>query len=293
MAIRPVTVSVVIPTRNGAERLPIVLEALSRQTVDRDLFEVVVVDDDSSDRTGDVALESGLARVVRAPSRLGAAQATYLAFTDDDTVPHPRWLELGLARASASASGIVAGRIDVPLGDDPTITALVDLSRGYLDQPAYVADGFAATANLWVRRDVFDRVGVFDGSFSAQGHDRDFGERLRIAGLEIEYADDVVVDHPPRERPRQLAANAYRLGFGVAELRRRSVGDVTARRDPWTQLAYYRPWRSIPRLERLRAAGYRPGLRERLAMRIVQYLFVQLPTVAGSVRGTLSEFSNR
>jgi GT2 family glycosyltransferase len=301
MAHRPPTVSVVIPTYNGADRLPIVLEALRRQTVDPGVFEVVVVDDHSNDATGDVGRASGIARVVRTPRQLGAAGATnfgieasvgdYIAFTDDDTVPDPHWIERGLVRARAHEHGIVAGRIDVPLADRPTITALVDVSRGYLDQASYLADGFAATANLWVRRDVFDRIGLFDGSFKAQGHDRDFGERLRVAGLSIEYAHDVVVEHPPRSRPRQLAKNAYRLGFGIAELRRRSVGAVTSRPDPWTEFYNYRPWRQIPRLERVQAAGFCPTLGHRVAMRVVQYTCVQLPTVAGSMRGALAERS--
>jgi glycosyltransferase involved in cell wall biosynthesis len=295
-------VSVVVPTRNGARRLPILFAALERQTIPREEFEVIVVDDHSSDDTAAVADAHPLSRAVATPIAgcpaatnfgISAARAPVIAFTDDDTIPAPDWLERGLERVHDAPSGLVAGHIDLAIDEPPTAAALVDLGRGYLDQSEYTAEGFGATANLWARRESLDRLDRFDERFVRQGHDRDFGERARAAGLPIVYAPDVVVVHPARSRARELARVAFRLGRGQPELREQSVGRLRELRPPWMQPRYYRPWRRIWGLARVRERGYQPTARERLAMRLIQYTCVQLPLVAGSVVGATRDRSRR
>jgi GT2 family glycosyltransferase len=292
-------VSVVVPTRNGASRLPLLFAALERQTLARDRFEVIVADDCSADETARLAAAHPLVRVVRAEEPRGcpgatnmgvaAARAPVLAFTDDDTVPAADWLERGLALVDAAPSRIVAGRIALAVPERPTAAALVDLGRGYLDQEAYVTEGYGATANLLVRRELFERLGGFDARFLGQGHDRAFGEAAREAGVEIVFAPDVVVEHPARSRARDLARVAFRLGRGAPELRRNGVGRLRELRAPWRQPRYWRPWRRVWGIARVREHGFAPGPGQRLAMRAVQYTCIQLPLVAGSIVGEARE----
>jgi GT2 family glycosyltransferase len=292
-----VRVSVIVPTKNGSGRLPDLFAALWEQTVAPEAFEVVVVDDGSTDDTAAVTEASGLARVVRSPTSLGPGAASNLgvehaagdviAFTDDDTIPAPDWIERGLAALEASPSGLVGGHIELLLAERPTLPALVDYGRGYLDQAGYVADGFGATANFWARRDVLEQLGGFNAGAAWQTHDRDFGERARAAGLTMVYAPDAIVAHPTRNRARDLAKVAYRLGLGAAWLRRGSVGPQTASAPEWRRLRYWLPWRSIWGLERLQDRGHGRTLLERLKLRAVQYCCLQLPIAAGSLRGSL------
>ncbi|QEC50091.1 glycosyltransferase [Baekduia soli] len=289
-------VSVIIPTRNGAARLPGVLGALAAQTPGAGDFEVIIVDDGSGDDTAAVAAAAG-ARVVSvarsggpgAATNRGIAQATgqLMAFTDDDTIPASDWIERGRAALQASPAGLVAGHIELQLADRPTVPAMMDFGRGYLDQSAYVADGFGATANLWATRDVVSRLGGFDGSAAWQTHDRDFGERARIAGITMVYAREVVVAHPTRDGVRELARVAYRLGQGATWLSRNGVGAARRHVPEWRRPRYWIPWRSIWGLERLQARGLCTTRTQRLALRVVQYGCLQLPLVAGSLRGTL------
>jgi GT2 family glycosyltransferase len=296
-------VSVIVTTYNGAARLPLLFAALDRQTLPREDFEIVVADDHSSDGTATVAAAHPGVRVITAPESYGQPRASNLgvtiatapviAFTDDDTVPSVDWLQRGLARMEATPSGLFAGRIVLQLPEPPTVAALVDLGRGYLNQEDHVAEGFGATANLWMRRDVLDTLGGFDDRFLAQGHDRDFGERALEAGIVMAYADDVMLEHPARSRARDLAKVAYRLGRGAPELRNHSVGRLTQLKPFWRQSRYYRPWRTIWGLGRVREHGYAPTFAQRLQMRAITYTCIQLPLVAGSIAGERSERRRR
>jgi GT2 family glycosyltransferase len=292
-------VTVLVTTFNGAQRLPLLFEALERQTLPRERFEIIVADDHSTDDTAAVAAAHPGVQVITAPepygqpraSKLGItlASAPVLAFTDDDTVPEPDWLERGVARMADTPSGLFAGHISLILPQPPTVAALVDLGRGYLNQEDHVEEGFGATANLWMRRDVWDTLDGFDARFLAQGHDRDFGERALEAGIEIAYAPDVRLGHPARSRVKDLAKVAYRLGRGAPELRNHSVGRLKQLRPFYRQPHYYRPWRTVWGIGRVREHGYAPSLGQRLQMRAVTYLFIQLPAVAGSVAGERRE----
>src|SRR3954469_18807313 len=110
-------VSVIVPVRNGAKSLPPLLRSLHEQTLADERYEVIVVDNDSSDGTADVAATYG-ARVVQEPianrsrarNRGAAAARTRLyAFTDADCVAHAGWLEALLA--SAPEAPLMAGEV--------------------------------------------------------------------------------------------------------------------------------------------------------------------------------------
>jgi glycosyltransferase involved in cell wall biosynthesis len=87
-----VAVSVIIAARNAAHRIGTMLGALAEQTLPREYFETIVVDDGSSDDTAKVAERCALTRVIRADRHVGlpaarnlgieAASAELLAFTD-------------------------------------------------------------------------------------------------------------------------------------------------------------------------------------------------------------------
>jgi len=116
-------ITVVVPTYRRPELLARVVAAMEKQTLDRDHFEVVVVDNGSGDDTGavlaDLAARASIRlrpltiEVNRGPARarnLGwrCSGAPYVAFTDDDCVPEPGWLESGLTQLRfADAVGVV------------------------------------------------------------------------------------------------------------------------------------------------------------------------------------------
>jgi GT2 family glycosyltransferase len=290
----PPEVSVVITARNAASELPILLGRLRAQTLARGRFEIVVVDDASDDETAAVVALDETIRLIRCPEHVGlprgrnigirAATAPVIAFTDADCVPDPDWLECGLARLDESDADLLAGGITIPVGRSPSIATLVD-SATYLDQERYTQRGFGAGANLWVRREVFDRFGVFREELRAYGGDEEeFCQRATTAGARIVYAPEAHVSHPPRERLRDLSRKAYKLGYGLAAHRRHNPGPLGQQPRLFLQPRLYLPRRRIYRLERLRTA-YTPTRMQLLGMYVVQHLFVQVPAMVGDLMG--------
>ena len=157
----PCSVSIIIPARDAAPTLGRTLRALEAQELDSP-FEVIVVDDGSRDETAEIASrQSEVVRVVRHEHGQGPgaarnhgvaiARAPVLAFTDADCFPTPEWLRHGVALLAAA--DLVQGRVE----PDPSVprtpfdrTLLVQSDRGFYE-----------TANLFVRRELFDAVGGF------------------------------------------------------------------------------------------------------------------------------------
>jgi glycosyltransferase involved in cell wall biosynthesis len=283
-------VSVIVPARNAERSLERLLGGLGRQTIGRDRFETIVVDDASADGTAAVAGAAG-AHVVPAAGRGGSyaarnrgvavARAPVLAFVDADCVPAADWLEHGLADLDRLQADILGGKVEPEAPSAPGLVALIDLAR-CLDQELCVVDaGYAATANAFARRRVFDEVGMFNGAL-VSGGDVEFSLRATAAGFRLAYSDRAVVSHRVRDRPAQLVAKALRTGFGSGQWEHVAEGPLRAHRAPWRSLASFRPERGIRhygRAARLQLPGRRgtDG-----ATDAAHYVLLQLPRLVGS-----------
>jgi glycosyltransferase involved in cell wall biosynthesis len=238
-------VSVVIPVLNGARVLGRCLDALAAQK-GAPAFEVIVVDNGSTDGTGDVARRHPVgARDFVEPARgpyaarnagIAAARGEIVAFTDADCTPDPGWVREGF-RALEAGADLAGGAIEQRLSPHPTVWERYD-AASYLDQEVFVREqGFAATANLFVRRAVFDRAGVFVPELVASG-DGEFCRRATAAGFRLVFAPRAIVGHVPRRTLRETWALHRKLGSGFAELEKHGVAPG-AWRDPAMRLSVH------------------------------------------------------
>jgi glycosyltransferase involved in cell wall biosynthesis len=230
-------VSVIIPVRNGARSLPALLESLRVQTLARERFEVIVVDNDSSDSTEAVAAGYGatvvqepIANRSRARNRgVAAARARLYAFTDADCVARPDWLE-SLLRCAPTAS-LVAGNVTLRVSDRPNaIERFEQLWR--FGQEAWVRQGWAAAANLLVHAQAFDAVGGFDPAYPEGGEDVDFCIRAGRGGHRLAYCPDAVVEHEGERDWRPFLRRFVMHGFGANQAHYRVGIGARAWRDP-------------------------------------------------------------
>ena len=281
-------VSVIVPVYNAGASVSRLLAALAGQTLHVP-FEVIIVDDASTDMAVERVASTPLVRCLRLKQRSGSyaarnagldvASAPILAFTDADCVPSPTWLESGL-EALDPRIDIVAGHVAPDLPSRPTAAALVDAMR-FLDQRMYAELGYGATANLFVRRSVFERVGRFNPRLRSGG-DRELGLRATDAGARIRYAPDALVMHQSRSTLRALAVKSMRIGRGMASHRLHAQGRL---RDlspsPWDRYLYmpHRYGLDWHRLEKP-LPRYRKAL-----VWYVNYVAAQLPVAAGVVVG--------
>lgn len=113
--------SIVIPVHNNASDLSACLESVRRQAFDRSCYEVIVVDNNSTDDTRKVAASFGVMVLEEkdfqssyaARNRgIRAARGEFVAFTDSDCVVDPRWLaEIDAEAAGKPGVGCFAGEI--------------------------------------------------------------------------------------------------------------------------------------------------------------------------------------
>lgn len=222
-------VSVIIPVLNDAERLEKCLEALQCQTYPKDLYEVIVVDNGSKqsiehliNRFGQATLiyESQPGSYAARNRGILAAKGKILAFTDSDCVPSENWLETGVRHLLTWPDcGIVGGRIEIFFknSDHPTPVELYD-SISHLQQEQYIKrENYAATANLFTFREVFNKVGLFNSSLKSGG-DVEWGQRASAHGYLLHYADDGCVAHPARYSLKDLYRKISRVLKGHYDL---------------------------------------------------------------------------
>jgi glycosyltransferase involved in cell wall biosynthesis len=234
------SVSVVVPTHNRAERLERLLRALGEQTVGSEAFEVIVVDDGSTDATARVIEEAGAAGELRMraisraqPGGPAAARnegwrkaaAPLVAFVDDDCEPAPQWLERLSEAASANPGKVLAG----PTTPIPAEAGGIGPFARTRDLPE--PDEWFASCNIAYPRDLLGLLGGFDEEFAeALGEDTDLGWRARELGAELEFVPDAAVHHAVDEigpiaalREALLGADAVLAFRRHPELRRRTL----------------------------------------------------------------------
>lgn len=199
--------SVVVATCDRPLLLVQCLDALRSQTFDAEAFEIVIVDDGCCDATRTLVVTlaaeaaAPVVRYLRPPdTRRGAAQARNLgwlaasgdviAFTDDDTIPAPDWLERGaaaLGRGDGSRPWTaMGGRVVAPAAAPQTMAT------------ARAPDGAEplafCTANAFVQREALLEVGGFDERFSDAGREGpDLQFSLEQTRGPVGRCDDAVV----------------------------------------------------------------------------------------------------
>jgi GT2 family glycosyltransferase len=299
-------ITVVAPTYQRADRLARLVDALERQDHPADRFEVVVVDDASTDHTQEV-LEAAVARgaIDLRPLRMDrnggpaparnrgwrSANAPVVAFIDDDCTPDPSWVG-AMVRAFERNDrlGVAQGHTRAPDGPRGAWT----IAREIGDETPWFEG-----CNIAYRWDALDATGGFDEVIGWYGEDTAAGWKVVEAGWERDFVPDAVATHDLEERGIAWRIRHAWLEGNLVELAGRHPGlRDSAFRRPWL---FRRESVTLP-LAVLGAvtATRRPGLallvlpylagRRTLLRRprdLLAFAAVDAVSVAGHVRGSL------
>lgn len=220
--------TVVVPAYNAAGTITACVQALRQQTIDPACYEIIVVDDGSSDGTAARAAEAG-AGVITQTHRNGAAarntgtraaRADIVCFTDADCEPKPDWLASLLARmADPSVTGVkgtyatrqrslVARFVQLEYEDK------YDLLR---TQPTI---DFIDTYSAAYRRDYLLANDGFDERFQFL-EDQELSFRLAARGYKMVFQPDAVVYHRHAATPATYLRKKFAIAYWKAQVVRR------------------------------------------------------------------------
>jgi O-antigen biosynthesis protein len=215
-------VSVVVCSLNGSSTISQSMRALRH--IDYPDYEVIVVDDGSTDETAAVARTHGFPVISTRNMGLSSARNTGLqaatgeivAYLDDDAYPDPQWLRyLVTTFRSTDCAGV--GGPNLPPPGDGTIADCVANSPGgpihvlISDQLAEHIPG----CNMAFRRGALKAIGGFDTRFRVAGDDVDVCWRLQDRGWTLGFSPSAVVWH---HRRNSVAAYwRQQRGYGRAE----------------------------------------------------------------------------
>ena len=204
--------SVVLPTYQQPALLLKCLDALGRQRLSRDQFEIIVVDEGNSPETEaavqlfskQIARNGGPleVRYLGQPERRGpaaarnrgwqAARGHIIAFTDDDCLPEPEWLSSALVCFQRGAQ-VMSGQLRVHLPNQPTP---LDRTATILKRAEFIS------ANCFCRKSTLERVKGFEEAFNTSWReDSDLQFKFLQAGIPITKCPESVVVHNIQPAP--------------------------------------------------------------------------------------------
>jgi len=227
--------SVIVPVWNSPALIEKCLNALERQTFPRERFEIIVVDNGSTDETADVVRrypdvtllsETKPGSYNARNTGLEIASGEYVAFTDADCVPDPGWLAAADAAIEAHPGAAVYGGRMVLFASDadsPVCRAYEEIFS--FDQEKYIAAGHCVTANWVSPLSLIRELGGFDARLKSGG---DFALSTRISkrGLRMIYVPGMEVGHPYRGSPSEIIGKRRRTIGGVWTMRDSLLGRV-------------------------------------------------------------------
>ena len=218
-------VSVIVPVYNGEKQIKACIEALLDQSYSEDRYEIIIVDNGSTDSTVEIAKEYPVALLEKREIQssyaarnkgIRNAKGEILAFTDSDCVAEPRWIEEGVKALTSQSADLVGGKVDFMYSKRRTTAELYD-SVTFMQIESYIKDSnVAATANLFVKSLLFDEIGMFPESVKSGG-DIQWTSRATSNGFSLVYAPEARVKHPTR-RLKPLLKKQYRVGKGAPNI---------------------------------------------------------------------------
>lgn len=249
--VRP-DITVIVCSYNRAELLGEALSSLTNLNSTGFSYEVLVIDNASTDNTRDVVMlaaqDSKCVVRYEMESQPGVSFARnrgvkesnsdWMAFFDDDELADPDWLIQLLKAAKENQVKCVGGAINLHLLRDngvernlrPWVRVMFNCTRDMQVGQLYDRKCTPGTGNMAVHRDVFDKIGLFRTDLVEGGEDTDLFHRMREAGFEAYYSPHALVHHRVSEsrlEPKYMRLASMRMGGHVARREYRDFSRIS------------------------------------------------------------------
>jgi cellulose synthase/poly-beta-1,6-N-acetylglucosamine synthase-like glycosyltransferase len=219
-------VSIVIPVYNGKRTIRLCLDAIQQLDYPKERYEVLVVDNNSTDGTPEIVAEYP-ARLLyerelqgpHAATNTGVRQARgeIIAFTDSDCVPAPGWLRALVAPFADEEIVAAGGKIEA-YQPSSRVERFIQVMKP-LKNCLQMSDTFPVsliTANAAYRADALHAVGLFNANMYT-GSEVDLAWRVqRLTKKKVAYAPDAVIYHKFSPSLRQLFR--HQRIYGISEI---------------------------------------------------------------------------
>lgn len=216
-------VSVIVPVFNAERTITGLIESLLNQDYPAELLEVIVVDNNSTDRSRRLIDqypvrfldESRVQSSYAARNRgIEAAEGEVFAFIDSDCRAECGWVKVGVRTLNEQGADLAGGRVRFEFSARKTAAECYD-ALTQMDTQASIESGkVAATANLFVRARLFEVLGPFPEVKS--GGDYQWTSNAVANSYKLVYAADAVVMHPTR-RLGAFLKKGVRIGGGTVD----------------------------------------------------------------------------
>ena len=230
--------SVIIPSYNRKDDLEALLPALVNQTLPTDQYEVILVDDGSTDGTDEFVNAFREQAIIQfhflkqdhrgagAARNYGMREAAgqVFVFIDSDCIAPPNWLaEIQKAFARDPSIDAFGGRDDARGDFSPLQKAINYAMTSFLTtgglrggKKKRLAKFYPRSFNMGVRREVIPRTGGF-GHFK-RAHDIELSHRIIQSGAKVVYLPDAVVFHKRRTSLKTFFIQIFNWGFARINL---------------------------------------------------------------------------
>jgi len=224
-------VSVIIPVYNNPSGLKNTLNCLVEQNFPKELFEIIVADNDSTDETLSIIknLRKKYPEIIRMVQEnkikssyaarnkgIMEAKGTIISFIDADMTVETDWLKKVTESLKKNKTDCIVCNVKIIPGEK-SIFALYDQMVAFPIEKYVKEIHFTPTGCLTIYKDIFYKIGLFDENL-VSGGDHEFGNRIYEAGYKIYYASTIIMNHPARSTLKQFLSKAFRIGRGLKQL---------------------------------------------------------------------------
>ncbi len=239
-------VSIIIPTYKDWSRLQLCINALEKQTYDQKLTEIIIVNN-APDQIPDsfylpvnmrIIAEGKPGSYAARNAALNIAKGEIIGFTDSDCIPDPDWIENAVVHFKNNVNcKRIGGRVKLFYKEQKlNLAEMYEMVYAFKQKAIVQAEGTCVTANMFTYKDVFKHVGVFNDTLMSGG-DYEWGRRAFNAGFQIDFVENVTINHPARSDVTELTKKAKR----ISEISKISAGNMSKIQVVWDFIKMLRP----------------------------------------------------